>query len=276
LQGSGSAVGQALLEHPAIDFYAFTGSTKVGRRIQQTIGLRRSQLELGSLSSTIVCQDADVDRAATVCMSAAFRKAGQVCTSIQRLYLHSKIADQFADTLVEHVSKQVVGDPRIAETFVGPLITSGEAERVASWIEAAVSSGARALTGGHRVGNCVEPTVLDDVTPQMDVMAKEVFGPVVCLRRYDDESDVIKEVNETPYGLAAGVFTSDIGRAFRFARELRMGSVHVNETSSSRVDLMPYTGVKDSGFGTEGPAYAAREMSEERLITIDHSQGGMP
>lgn len=270
LHGSGGDVGTPLLSDPRISFYTFTGSTEVGRLIQRTVGLRRTQLELGSLSSTVICDDADLDQAVGLCVNAAYRKAGQVCTSIQRIYVDAAVIDEFTDRLVDEVARRPYGDPHLPDTFTGPLISLKDAERVASWIAGAVDGGAKALVGAERDDRVVAPTVLADVTPEMKVMREEVFGPVVSLRRFDSLDRAIDEVNDTPFGLAAGVFTRDISRGLRAAEHLRMGSVHINQTPSSRVDLMPYTGVKDSGFGHEGPRYAIREMTEERLVTISY------
>jgi acyl-CoA reductase-like NAD-dependent aldehyde dehydrogenase len=271
LHGEGRDVGQWLLESPVPDFYAFTGSTAVGERIARTIGVRRSQLELGSLSSTIVCDDADLDRSVPLCVNAAFRKAGQVCTSVQRLYVQRAVLDDFVQQLVESLRSKQAGDPMQEETFVGPLISPAEADRVASWVGAACEAGASVLAGGGRADQVVEPTVLSGVSHDMQVMCEEVFGPVVAIRPFDELDEAIREANDTPYGLAAGIFTQNLDRALDAAQRLRMGSVHINETSSSRLDLMPYGGVKMSGLGREGPHWAVREMSEERLITIGPS-----
>jgi len=270
IHGPARTVGNALLEDPRLNYYAFTGSTEVGRHIRATVGLRPSQLELGSLSSTILCDDADLDDAVAKCVNGSFRKAGQVCTSIQRIYVHEDLHDAFVDRVVEQVGARAVGDPYHADTFVGPLISGPEAERVEQWIAGAVNAGAKALTGGQRDRRVVQPTVLVDVAPDMQVMCEEVFGPVVSVRSFRDFEATVDEINDTPYGLAAGVFTQDVSRALRAANRLHMGSVHINETSSSRVDLMPYGGAKDSGLGQEGPHYAAREMTEERLVTIKY------
>lgn len=268
VNGAGRNVGQWLLESKIPAFYAFTGSTEIGAHIQRSIGLRRAQLELGSISSTIICGDADLSRCLPLCVSAGFRKAGQVCTSVQRLYVHRTVVADVVAGLVDLLRGKHAGDPRHPETFIGPLISPAEAERVASWVQAAVHGGARVVAGGSHAGSVVEPTVVTNVTPDMQVMCSEIFGPVMVVRSFDDLDQVIEEVNDTPYGLAAGIFTRDLGNAFTAAQRLRMGSVHINETSSSRVDLMPYTGVKASGLGREGPRWAIREMSEERLITI--------
>jgi acyl-CoA reductase-like NAD-dependent aldehyde dehydrogenase len=268
VHGDGASVGETLLTSAVPSFYAFTGSTAVGAHIRRTIGLRKAQLELGSLSSTIVCNDAPLERAVETCINAAFRKAGQVCTSIQRLYVQSGVAAEVADELTYRLNGRSVGDPRRDDTFVGPLISAAEADRVEKWINSAIEHGARAVTGAERKGQVISPTVLTDVNVGTDVMTKEVFGPVVNIVPFDDLAQAIIAANDTPYGLAAGLFTSDLNTALTAAGQLRMGSVHINETSSSRVDLMPYGGVKDSGTGLEGPRYAIEEMTEQRLITL--------
>ena len=268
LNGGGSTVGEWLLQSPVPAFYAFTGSTEVGRHIRAAVGLRKTQLELGSLASTIVCADADLDRAATACVGAGFRKAGQVCTSIQRLYVERGALDAFASRLATELGGRPFGDPRQQDGFVGPVISAKDADRIESWIEQARQKGADVVVGGTRDGQVIAPTVLANVDPTVDVFSQEVFGPVVNLVPFDDFDATLADVNDTPYGLAAGIFTSDIGRALQAADTLRMGSVHINETSSSRVDLMPYGGVKESGAGVEGPRYAIEEMTEQRLVTM--------
>ena len=269
IHGPGSSVGQWLLEDEIPAFYAFTGSTEVGQHIQRTVGLRKTQLELGSLSSTIICDDADLEKAAMLCVNASFRKAGQVCTSVQRLYVQRDVVDAFVSLVSKDLAQKSVGDPRLDSSFVGPLISPADAERVDSWIQGALTMGASLVAGGQRDGNVVHPTVLSDVTPDMDVMKREIFGPVVTVRPFTDLEDAIAEANDTPYGLAAGIFTASIQRGLMAAERLRFGSVHINETSSSRLDLYPYGGVKLSGHGKEGPRYAIAEMTEERLISID-------
>lgn len=268
LNGGGSTVGQWLLENRVPSFYAFTGSTEVGEHIHRTIGLRRAQLEMGSISSTIICDDADLSHCLPLCVNAAFRKAGQVCTSVQRLYVQRRVATDVITGLTGLLHSKKAGDPSDPATFVGPLISPSEAERVVSWTEDASGLGAEVVTGGHRDRAVVKPTVLAGVTPDMAVMSEEIFGPVVVIREFGDLDAAIDEINDTPYGLAAGIFTKDLGLALTAAQRLRMGAVHINETSSSRVDMMPYTGVKDSGLGKEGPWWAIREMSEERLVTL--------
>jgi succinate-semialdehyde dehydrogenase/glutarate-semialdehyde dehydrogenase len=268
LFGGGEEVGKRILEHPDVAFCTFTGSTQVGREIQRSAGLRRTTLELGSISSTIVCEDANLAWAVPRCVRASFRKAGQVCTSVQRLHVQRGVLDRFLEMLVAETAAARVGDPYAADTMVGPMISEAEAERAERWVQEAVSQGARLVLGGRREGALVHPTILTDVNREMRVMCREIFAPVISIVPYDTFDQAIDQVNDSPFGLAAGVFTNDLARALEAARQLRVGGVHVNETSSSRVDLMPYGGVKESGFGQEGPRYAIREMTEERLVTI--------
>lgn len=257
-----------LLEDERVRFFAFTGSTEVGRRIQQAAGLRRTQMELGSIAFTIVCDDARLDVALPKIVNAGYRKAGQVCTSIQMLLVQRAIAAEVEARLAERVQALPYGDPYDPGTVVGPLISEDEAVRVADWIDEAVARGARRLAGGPRAGAVVPPTLLGSVDATMKVGCREVFGPLVCIVPFDTLDEAIARVNATPYGLACGIFTQRLDDAFAAARRLEVGGVHVNETSSSRVDLMPYGGSKESGFGREGPRYAVREMTEERIVTF--------
>jgi acyl-CoA reductase-like NAD-dependent aldehyde dehydrogenase len=257
-----------LLEEPRIRFYAFTGSTEVGASIQQRAGLRRTQMELGSIAYTLVADDADLDRALPKIVNAAYRKAGQVCTSIQILLVQRGVFDSVRQRLMATVRVLPHGDPLDAKTVVGPVISEGEAQRIERWIDEAVARGAERLAGGPRIGAVVPPTLLVNVDDSMAVGCQEVFGPVMSLLPYDTLDEAIARVNATPFGLATGFFTNRMADALRAARDLEVGGVHVNETSSSRVDVMPYGGSKDSGFGREGPHHAVREMSEERMITL--------
>jgi acyl-CoA reductase-like NAD-dependent aldehyde dehydrogenase len=265
----GSDIGTCLLKDQGIRFYTFTGSTEVGRIIQSHAGLRRTQLELGNISATIVCADAKFDEAAEKCVGASFRKAGQVCTSIQRILVDRKVADAFAAEVVARAGRLKVGDPRGADTFVGPMIHEKEAIRAGGWVAEARGQGANILIGGTRKDAILEPTVLTNVKPSMKVINDEIFAPVVSIVPFDSYDEAVDIANNTPFGLSVGVFTSDITRALGSIRKLNMGSIHINDTSSSRVDLMPYGGIKDSGFGQEGPRYAIRDMTEERLVTLN-------
>lgn len=267
VHGSAQVAGW-LLEDDRVRFFAFTGSTEVGRRIQQAAGLRRTQMELGSIAFTIICDDARLDVALPKVVNAGYRKAGQVCTSIQMLLVHGSIIDEVQSRLSEMVKALPYGDPSDPDTVVGPIISEREAIRIEGWIEEAVARGAQRLAGGERKGAVVPPTLLAKVNSSMKVGCQEVFGPVVCILPFDSLDEAIARVNATPYGLACGIFTNRLDDAFAAGRRLEVGGVHINETSSSRVDLMPYGGSKDSGFGREGPRYAVHEMTEERIVTF--------
>jgi acyl-CoA reductase-like NAD-dependent aldehyde dehydrogenase len=264
----GAEVAGWLLDEPAVRFYAFTGSTEVGRAIQQRAGLRRTQMELGSIAHCIVCDDADLQAALPKIVNAAYRKAGQVCTSIQMLMVQRALLPEVERRLADMVASLPYGDPADATTVVGPVISLASAERIGGWIDNAVARGARRLAGGARRGSVVPPTLLADVDAATPLGCQEVFGPVMCIQPFDTLDEAIARVNATPYGLATGVFTNRLNDALAAARRLEVGGVHINETSSSRVDLMPYGGSKDSGFGREGPHHAIREMSEERMVTL--------
>jgi succinate-semialdehyde dehydrogenase/glutarate-semialdehyde dehydrogenase len=267
LQGEADTA-RHIIADSRVRFFAFTGSTDVGRSIQQAAGLRRTQMELGSIAFTIVCDDADLDTALPKVVGAGYRKAGQVCTSVQMLLVQQDVMEKVRDRLQSMVSVLPFGDPEDDATVVGPVISEAAAIRIESWIEEAVQRGARRLVGGKRQGAVVPPTLLCDVDDEMRVGCREIFGPVVCLVPFTTLKSAIDRINATPYGLATGIFTNRLDDAFAAAKRLHVGAVHVNETSSSRVDLMPYGGAKDSGFGHEGPRYAIREMSEERVVTF--------
>lgn len=265
----GAEVGTWLLEDPGIRFYTFTGSTEVGRIVQRHAGLRRTQLELGNISATIVCADANLSLAAERCVGASFRKAGQVCTSVQRVLVERPVLGRFAEELRSRAAGLTYGDPRAPGAFVGPMIDEREAVRAEAWVREAVAAGAKLVLGGERRGPVLAPTILANVRLGMKVICEEIFAPVISLVPFDSFDEAIDVANGTPFGLAVGVFTSDVTRALEAARRLEMGSIHINDTSSSRLDLMPYGGVKDSGFGQEGPKYAIRDMTEERLVTLN-------
>lgn len=264
----GAKVAQWLIEEPAIRFFAFTGSTEVGRDIQQRAGLRRTQMELGSIAFTILCADANLDVALPKVAGAGFRKAGQVCTSIQNLLVERSRLQEVEERLAKLVGAMPYGDPMDPRTQVGPVISVASATRIEAWIAQAVARGARQLTGGPRKGAVVPPTLLANVEPSCDVSCNEIFGPVMTVAPFDTIEEAIERVNSTPYGLATGVFTNRVDAAMKAVRRLHVGGVHINETSSSRVDLMPYGGSKDSGFGREGPRYAVHEMSEMRMVSF--------
>ncbi len=268
VHGDGGVIGPQLLADQRIAFYAFTGSTRVGREIQRAAGLRGTQLELGSIASTIVCHDADLALAIPKIINAGFRKAGQVCTSVQRLLVDRRIAAQFIPEFIRAMQALKFGDPADPATVIGPMISSAHAQRAAAWIAQAVSEGAEILSGGNLKQALLEPTLLHRVTAQMKVVCEEIFAPVVSIVEFDQLDEAVAVANAQPFGLSVGVFTSNLHAAMSAAKQLRFGGIHINEASSARVDVMPFGGIKDSGFGREGPAYAIREMTVERLVTI--------
>ncbi|MFJ6114587.1 aldehyde dehydrogenase family protein [Agrococcus sediminis] len=266
--GPGRVLGDALVGDPRVRFYTFTGSTGVGRRIAARSGLARTQLELGSNSASIVAADADVERVAAAVITAGYRKAGQVCTSVQRLLVARERLDDLVDALAPQVEELVAGDPRDPSTRVGPLIDPREAERAASWVDAARGA-ARTVVGGARSGAVLSPALVVEPEPSAQLLSDEIFAPVVSVVPIDDVDHGVRMVNDGPYGLQAGLFTSDLEVAFRAFRTLHVGGVMVNDTSSYHADEMPYGGVKESGHGQEGPRYAVHDMTEPRLIVLN-------
>lgn len=267
--GPGGQLGKWLAEEPGIGYYAFTGSTQVGRELHRAVGMRRTQLEMGSLSSTFVCHDADLEFAADAIVAGALRKSGQVCTSVQRVYVHETVEAELIRLVSAGMGREVPGDPGNPATTVGPLIAVSEADRVEEWIQEAVRLGGQLVHGGMRRGSVVEPTLLVDVPDDARIVASELFGPAVVLQSYASLDRAIADANATPFGLAAGIFTNSLDASFRAIEALDVGNLYVNQTSSSRADLMPFGGHKQSGFGgAEGPAYAIRDMSREKTVTL--------
>jgi acyl-CoA reductase-like NAD-dependent aldehyde dehydrogenase len=265
----GNAVGPALVRDPRVDFITFTGSSQVGLDIKGASGTRRVALELGGNGVTIVHADADLADAAPTCARNSMRLAGQSCISVQNVYAHESVYDAFVRQLVDNVRKLRLGDPADPATDVGTLIDESAAQRVELWVAEAASRGARALTGGKRHGAQYEPTVLVDVDPSMKVVCEEIFGPVVTVQRYRDLAPVLAAVSADPYGLQCGIYTRSLPVAFQAIRNLRVGGVIVNGSSTWRTDQLAYGGVKASGIGREGPRYAVRDMTEERLVVFN-------
>jgi succinate-semialdehyde dehydrogenase/glutarate-semialdehyde dehydrogenase len=268
LTGSGQTAGDLLMRHPEIAFYHFTGSTEVGMKLSGQLGLRRASLELGSIAVTIIADDVDLEDAIPPTVKAAFAKAGQVCTSTQIIYAERKVFDHVCKAVAQAAAELRAGDPQAPSSDIGPLISPAEAERVAMWVTRAVDAGATLVAGGSHDGPVVQPIVLLNAPDPTEVICREVFGPVVTILCVDSIDAAIARFNALPYGLSVGVFTRDLDKAFQAATRLRSGTIHVNAPSSSRIDLMPFGGVKDSGHGKEGPRYALREMTEERLIVF--------
>ena len=265
----GPDVGPELVRDPRVDFVTFTGSTRVGAEIKAVTGLRRVALELGGAGQTIVHDDADIGEAATTCARNSMRLAGQSCISVQTVYVHRAVYDAFVEKLVAEVRTLKLGDPADPQTDVGTLIDERTAQRIESWVREAEAGGARILTGGKRKGAQLEPTVLVDVTPSMKVVCDEVFGPVVSVLPYDDFGAACATVSDSRFGLQCGVFTKSIHLAVQAVRSIRTGGVIINGSSTWRTDQLAYGGVKDSGIGREGPRYAIRDMTEERLMLLN-------
>ncbi len=268
--GSGSTVGEWLLQNPDINFYSLTGSTEVGEHITRTIGLRRCAMELGSNAAVIVHNDADVKKAATACAQRGFYHAGQVCISVQRIYVHQDVQEEFIKEATRYAESLVLGNPMEETTTLGPMISEKEVRRVAEWVEEAVEQGAKVVTGGKPHGERFYlPTILTNVKADMKVVCEEVFGPLVVVDTYEDFNDAIKATNDSKYGLQAGVFAQDIDLAMKAAREIECGGVMINDTAYYKVRNMPYGGMKRSGFGKEGGKYAISEMTEEKIIVLN-------
>jgi acyl-CoA reductase-like NAD-dependent aldehyde dehydrogenase len=271
--GPGDTVGAALVADRRVRFFTFTGSTAVGLAVKQHSGIAKTHLELGSNSASIVAADADLDLVADLVSRAGYRKAGQVCTSVQRLIADASVADDLAGVLAKRVAALRAGNPRDAGTAVGPLIAPAEAQRAHGWIRQAVADGATVLAGGERDGPVLAPTLLRDPPPRSPIMTGEIFAPAVALVAASGLAEAIELVNAGGYGLQAGVFTRDLDAAFYAARRLRVGGVMINDTSSYHADAMPYGGVKDSGYGLEGPRYAAADMTDPRIIVLNLREG---
>jgi acyl-CoA reductase-like NAD-dependent aldehyde dehydrogenase len=266
LPGDGPGLGQALVSDPGVDMITFTGSVGTGKAIRAAAGLKKVTLELGNNSALILEPDGDMSTAVARSVTGSFTHSGQVCISVQRIFVHESVAEEFQTCLVAATEKLVCGHPLDERTDISSLIAEKEAIRVEEWIDEAVSEGARVLTGGRRRYATITPAVLTDVPATVRLSCREVFGPVVAVYTYRSLDAAIEAVNGTPYGLQAGIFTTNIDRAFAAARRLRVGGVMINDIPSYRADHMPYGGVKESGLGREGPRYAIEEMSEMKLI----------
>lgn len=270
--GSGSTVGNQMMEDERIQLYTFTGSAEVGLKLKQNTGLNKLILELGNNSPVIVDKEADIDAAAQNTAAKSFAFAGQVCLSVQRLYVHEEVREEFQEKFIKAVKELKVGDPSDDQTDVGPMISEDEAERAEQWISEAKDAGAAVVHGGKREGALLHPTVLQDVANDMKVVCEEIFAPVVSLIPFTDIKKCIDEVNQSQYGLQGGVFTQNLDTAFYAAKHVQVGGMMINDSSQYRVDLMPYGGVKDSGSGKEGPKYSIEEMTEERLVVMNLDQ----
>ena len=267
--GPSSEIGDVLVEDERVKAITFTGSGPVGWGIKERAAKKKVNLELGNATPVIVTADADVDAAATAMAAHAFSFAGQSCISVQRIYVERDAYDRFLEGFLPRVRALKIGDPADEETDVGPVIDEGAKERILDWIAEARDGGAEILAGGQEQDGLIQPTVIGNASPELKVSCEEVFGPVVTVSAVASLDEAIQLANSTRFGLQAGIFTSRLDSAMRAAQELEFGGVIVNEAPTFRSDQMPYGGIKDSGNTREGPAYAVREFTEDRLVVID-------
>jgi glyceraldehyde-3-phosphate dehydrogenase (NADP+) len=266
--GPGGKLGDALVTDPRVRKISFTGSTTVGEHITRVAGVKKLSLELGASCPVIILPDADLEAAADAIAAGGYINAGQVCISVQRVIAHPDIHGDFLDALVPKVEAIGCGDPSQATTRLGTLISTAEAQRVETALGDAVDGGARLLTGGTREGAQVSPAVVADVAPDAPLNQAELFGPAVAVSTAADWREAIRQANSTPYGLGAGIFTSDVSRAVQAMRQIDAGVIHINWTPLWRADLMPYGGLKASGIGKEGFRTAVSEMTEEKTVIL--------
>jgi len=269
--GSGGELSNTLVTHPYVKKVTFTGSGKVGLKIKEKVGLRKVTLELGSNAAVIVEPSTPINKIISRCVSGAFNFAGQVCISLQRIYVHSSIIDEFTKAFVAETEKLIVGDPLEKTTDVSAMINPNEVERIREWIEEAQEQGAMIATGGVFTERTLTPTVMTNVSADMKIVCQETFAPIVSIVSYETLDDAIRLVNESDLGLNAGIYTNILSDALYAADELQAGAVIINDIPTFRVDNMPYGGVKMSGYGREGIKWAIEEMTDMKFISIKKS-----
>lgn len=266
--GSGAELGKAICLDSRIRKISFTGSAEVGEQICRLAGLKRITMELGSNSPVIVLDDADPEKVANAIAVSGFSNAGQVCISSQRILTTPNIHDELLDAITTKVSQLTAGNQLDDKSDIGPLIRESDARRVEEWIGQAQLNGAKLHCGGERKDAIIQPAVLSNVSSDMRISCEELFGPAVGITKAENIEDAIHLANNTRFGLSAAIFTQDIDKAMRFAREVESGSLHINYGTAWRAETMPYGGLKDSGMGKEGPKYAIEEMTETKMVVI--------
>jgi glyceraldehyde-3-phosphate dehydrogenase (NADP+) len=271
LTGRGGQLGKALCSDPRVRKISFTGSVEVGKQICAAAGLKRVTMELGSNSPLIVLPDADLNKVADAVLATGYGNAGQVCISAQRVIAVDKVYRDLVEVLRPKVEALAAGDPLKEGTRMGPMIREQDAVRVSEWIDESIAQGARRIAGGSRRGTLLAPTLLADVQPTMRISRDELFGPAVGVMPAENIDEAIALANDSRYGLSAGIFTQNLDAALAFARRVDAGNLHINWGPAWRTDLMPYGGLKESGFGKEGPRYAIEEMTEMKTVVI-HAQ----
>ncbi|MBW7887294.1 MAG: aldehyde dehydrogenase family protein [Bacteroidetes bacterium] len=260
---------EMLVTDERIAMLSFTGSANVGWKLKAKAGKKKVLLELGGNAGVILDESADIDSAVPRCVAGGFGYAGQVCIKVQRILVHDKLKDEVFQKIIGETKKVITGNPAEEQTVSGPMISEQEALRVEHWINEAVSQGAEILYGGKRNGVFVEPTLLTNINPSMKVYSEEVFGPVITIQTFSSIEEAVQELNNSRYGLQAGMYSNNHSNIQYAYRHLHVGGVIVNDYPTFRVDSMPYGGIKDSGFGREGISYAIREMMEQKLLVYE-------
>jgi len=263
---------EPLLTHPAVKMVTFTGSPAVGWEMKKKLNKARICLELGGNAAALIEPDADMDHTIARCVDGGYSYAGQICISLQRIYLHESIADRFINGYVESVKSLRAGDPLDENTQIGPMIDEGAARKTEEWVNQALAAGAKLLCGGRRSGNFYEPTILIDVPPDQPVSCREVFAPVTVIYRYLDFDKAVAGVNHSEFGLQAALFTQDLNRIMSAYNRIEVGGLIINDIPTFRADNYPYGGVKASGLGREGVKYAIEEMTELKTLVIFNSR----
>jgi len=259
-----------LVEDPRLKMVSFTGSPSVGWDIKSRSGKKKVTLELGGNAAAVVEPDSDLDLAAKKVCFGAFAYSGQVCISVQRVLIHKSRCTEFVDKLLHEINSLKSGDPLDETVNFGPMIDQANAERIESWTQKAIESGGEILAGGKRDGSYFEPTILAGVDPREQIVCDEAFGPVLILEEYSDFDAALERVNDSAYGLQAGVFTNQMDKTMRAFNRLEVGGVVINDVPTFRVDNMPYGGIKDSGFGREGVKYSIEDMTELKLMVMNN------
>lgn len=271
VSGLGHLAGEAIVTDERVAKITFTGSPEVGKSIRAKAGLKRVTLELGSNAALIIDQDVDIEKIISRCVMGAFSNQGQVCISLQRVYVHESVYEAFTTAFAKAMETLKLGDPLDPVTDVSAMISAGEAERALQWISEAKSSGATVAAGGRITNGMLEPTVITDAEDTLAVSCKEMFAPVVVIHKVASIEEAINRVNDSRYGLQAGIYTNNLQTAMKTAEELQVGGVIINDIPTFRVDQMPYGGVKESGMGREGVKYAVEEMTELKLIVMNRT-----
>ncbi|ABS21104.1 MULTISPECIES: aldehyde dehydrogenase family protein [Bacillus cereus group] len=272
--GAGRTVGDAIVEDDRVSMVTFTGSPSVGIGIRNKAGLKRTTLELGSNAAVIIDRGVNIDSIIERCVMGAFSNQGQVCISLQRAYVHEEVYEEFVTKFVEATKRLKLGDPLDSETDISALISPEDTDRSLSWIEEGKQKNAKVAIGGNMQGTVLEPTVMLDVAPELKVSCQEVFAPIVLVNKVASVDEAISYVNDSRYGLQAGIYTENVTHALKAAEALHVGAVMINDVPTFRVDHMPYGGVKESGTGREGIKYAVEEMTELKLIVWNQNECG--